>query len=601
MTTSRPLTFRATAMLLVMMVITVLASSASAQLTKADIDQLKIQAQQEGWTFTVTENDATQYSLDQLCGFKVPDVLPSDVRFDPMVSTSAMMMPSTFDWRVEAGGLPPIRNQGGCGSCWAFATVGPLECNIKIKDGLVVNLSEQYLVSCNANGYGCAGGWWEHRMHQLAPDPCGGSGAVLEADFPYQARDAACGCPYPHEYTIDNWGYIGQQFTTPTVNQLKQAIMQYGPISVAVSVNNAFQAYGGGIFNGCENGAINHAVVLVGWDDTQGPGGVWFMRNSWGTGWGEVGYMRMPYNCSYIGYNATYINYRGSVWFSSNNTLSPAPADVTFTAQTALDATSWNWNFGDGQSSTLQNPSHTYAAPGCYDVTVSIQTTTGQFVSTEERCVMVYADTLKASTAQGLPGDPVSVDISLRNYVPVTEVTLQLNWEGTVGLVLDSVSTAGLRTSHLSPQQMHYDLQRAAYKLTVSGSQAEIAPGTGPVLRLWYTVPSGSTGGSNQVTVAGYVNGMQSYQPVVATDNGTFQPTSSAGAVNICKGGDVNFDGRGPDLTDLSYLIGYLVIGTPQPPYLPAANVDGAGQVDISDLSRLIGYLLGTGAQLTCK
>ncbi len=150
MTSSRPLTFRATAMLLVMMVITVLASSASAQLTKADIDQLKIQAQQEGWTFTVTENDATQYSLDQLCGFKVPDVLPSDVRFDPMASTSAMMLPSTFDWRVEAGGLPPIRNQGGCGSCWAFATVGPLECNIKIKDGLVVNLSEQYLVSCNA-------------------------------------------------------------------------------------------------------------------------------------------------------------------------------------------------------------------------------------------------------------------------------------------------------------------------------------------------------------------------------------------------------------------------------------------------------------------
>lgn len=94
---------------------------------------------------------------------------------------------------------------------------------------------------------------------------------------------------------------------------------------------------------------------------------------------------------------------------------------------------------------------------------------------------------------------------------------------------------------------------------------------------------------------------MQSYQPVVATDNGTFQPTSSAGAANICKGGDVNFDGRGPDLTDLSYLIGYLVIGTPQPPYLPAANADGTGQVDISDLSRLIGYLLGTGVRLTCK
>jgi C1A family cysteine protease len=584
-----------------MVVFGLLAAPVSAQLSKGDIDRLNIQAQQEGWTFIVSENEATQYSLDQLCGFKVPDVLPGDVRFDPMISAGTMVLPSSFDWRTQGSGLPPIRNQGGCGSCWAFATVGPLECNIMIKDGLEVNLSEQYLVSCNSNGYGCAGGWWEHRMHQNAPDGCGGVGAVLETAFPYQARDLACGCPYPHEYTIDGWGYIGPQFTMPSVAQMKQAIMQYGPISVAVSVNSAFQAYSGGIFNGCANGDINHAVVVVGWDDAQGPGGVWFMRNSWGAGWGEAGYMRIPYNCSYIGYNATYINYRGSVWFASNSTLAPAPADVTFTAQTALDATAWDWNFGDGQVSTLQNPSHSYQAPGCYDVTVTIQTSSGQFSSTEERCVMVHADTFLTATGQGLPGQPVSLDVSLHNFVPINEIVFPLIWDGPDGLYLDSVSTVGLRTSHLAPLQMHIDMTRATYKLMVSGSQAEIPPGTGPVLRLWFTVPGGATGGTNSVSIAGYINGPNTYMPIVTTDNGTYQPSISAGAVVVCKGGDVNDDGMGPDLSDLSLLIGYLLAGSPQPPNMQAANVDGVGPIDLSDLSRLIGYMVGTGVQLTCK
>jgi hypothetical protein len=98
---------------------------------------------------------------------------------------------------------------------------------------------------------------------------------------------------------------------------MKQAIMQYGPISVAVHANSAMQAYNGGIFNGCANGEINHGVVLVGWDDDQGTDGVWIMRNSWGTGWGEDGgYMRMPYGCSYIGYGACYVDYAGMAGLS---------------------------------------------------------------------------------------------------------------------------------------------------------------------------------------------------------------------------------------------------------------------------------------------
>ncbi|RKX23832.1 MAG: hypothetical protein DRP45_09580 [Candidatus Zixiibacteriota bacterium] len=132
----------------------------------------------------------------------------------------------------------------------------------------------------------------------------------MEADFPYVASDASCNCPYEHPYTIESWAFVGGGSGIPSVEAIKQAIVDYGPVSVAVYANTAMQAYGGGVFNGCQIATCNHAVTLVGWDDSQGPGGVWFMRNSWGTGWGENGgYMRMPYGCSNIGYAACYVNY----------------------------------------------------------------------------------------------------------------------------------------------------------------------------------------------------------------------------------------------------------------------------------------------------
>jgi len=277
------------------------------QLTSEDIVALQEQGRQEGWTFTVGENPATKYSLEELCGLKEPANWQATAPFDPC--TPKGDLPVTFDWRDSAG-CTPVKDQDGCGSCWAFGTVGPLECNIKIKDGETVDLSEQWLVSCNRDGWDCGGGWFAHNYHQWKTDDCDSTGAVLEADFPYVAWDAPCNCPYPHPYRIESWAYIGDEYSIPSVASMKQAILDYGPISVAVYANTAMQVYTGGIFNGCGSGTINHAVVLVGWDDNQGTNGVWIMRNSWGQGWGEDGgYMRIPYGCSSIGYAACYINY----------------------------------------------------------------------------------------------------------------------------------------------------------------------------------------------------------------------------------------------------------------------------------------------------
>jgi len=277
-----------------------------AQLTTEDIQALHQSGVGNGWTFTVGDNPATAYSLDELCGLRAPDNVHLDLPPSPLTLSGSL--PASYDWR-DLDGCPPVRDQEGCGACWAFATVGALECAIKIKHQANVDLSEQWLISCNQEGMGCNGGWFAHQYHESATDLCGSSGAVLERFFPFAAQDLPCGCPYVHNYHIESWDYVDGSSTIPSVEALKQAILNYGPVSVGIIATPAMQAYTGDVFNACDSGDINHAVLLVGWDDNQGVDGVWFARNSWGADWGEDGYMRIEYNCSRVGYAACYIDY----------------------------------------------------------------------------------------------------------------------------------------------------------------------------------------------------------------------------------------------------------------------------------------------------
>jgi C1A family cysteine protease len=232
---------------------------------------------------------------------------------------SKMDLPDSFDWRDHYE-LPPVRNQGICGSCWAFSTVTSLECNIAIKDGQIVDLSEQHLLDCNTDGGDCGGGWMSHKYYLDTPDKCDETGAVMESDKPYLARESSCDCPLPRHYWIKDTGYV--EGPTPSVGALKQAIYDYGPISVAVKAEG-FGSYTGGIFSHTSDATPDHAVALVGWDDNQGTQGVWFLRNSWGSSWGENGYMRIEYEhyndqteewepTNHVGYGARYVIYQSS-------------------------------------------------------------------------------------------------------------------------------------------------------------------------------------------------------------------------------------------------------------------------------------------------
>ena len=132
----------------------------------------------------------------------------------------------------------------------------------------------------------------------------------METDFPYVGASQSCNKLFNHPYRLVNWGYVGNDSSIPAAEAIKNAIYSYGPVAVAVCSGPKMQGYRGGVFSLDERnycgGGVNHAVVLVGWNDAEN---TWIMRNSWGDSWGESGYMRITRGTSNIGYSANYVIY----------------------------------------------------------------------------------------------------------------------------------------------------------------------------------------------------------------------------------------------------------------------------------------------------
>jgi len=199
--------------------------------------------------------------------------------------TDDVMNLADIDWR-QKGAVAPVQNQLDCGSCWAFSAVGALEGAFQIKHGALQKFSEQQLVDCSSGegNKGCQGGLMDNAFNWYIKS----SGACTETSYPYHAKDGTC------ETTCSPVGSsIVKSFTDLADEKaLGAAIGSAGPVSVAVGANEKWQHYTGGIFNDgfCFLTQLNHGVLAVGISDN---GGAYIIKNSWGEGWGESGFMRL--------------------------------------------------------------------------------------------------------------------------------------------------------------------------------------------------------------------------------------------------------------------------------------------------------------------
>jgi hypothetical protein len=292
------------------------------------LESLREQGEREGWTFEVGPTGRGDGLGQHATGLSIPADWKHSAEM--IIPNASRALPSRLDWReLATSGLAPIKNQGTCGSCWAFSTVATMEDVLRIRDNISKNFSEQYLVSCNTDGYDCRGGWWGHKYH-VRP------GAVLEANFPYANSDLPCKANLPKDTRVDGWAYVTFKENVPSVTALKRAVLEYGPLTVGVDANAAFQSYKGGIFNDCSPAPsgqpVNHAINIIGWDDKDG---AFIVRNSWSESWGEEGFGRVKYGCRNLGYAASFVTYGA--------TCQPQPS-----AETGTDVT-----IKRGQSVTL--------------------------------------------------------------------------------------------------------------------------------------------------------------------------------------------------------------------------------------------------------
>jgi len=201
-------------------------------------------------------------------------------------------VPTTVDWRTK-GVVTGVKNQEQCGSCWAFSAVASLEGQHALKNKKLVSLSEQNLVDCSTaeGNYGCEGGLMDQAFQYVIDN----KGIDTEASYAYEAIDEKC------KFVRKSVGATLRNYTDiPSGSEadLKEAVATVGPISVAIDASQtSFQLYASGVYDepNCSTQQLDHGVTAVGYG-TQSGKDYWLVKNSWGSDWGEKGYILMSRN-----------------------------------------------------------------------------------------------------------------------------------------------------------------------------------------------------------------------------------------------------------------------------------------------------------------
>lgn len=231
--------------------------------------------------FTDLTNEEFKASRNGIKGHKRSPKAAVSFRYENFTD-----VPTSMDWRAM-GAVTAIKDQGQCGSCWAFSAVAAVEGITQITTSMLISLSEQELIDCNTGGssQGCEGGNMDDAFGFIVQN-----GLTTEANYPYQGSDGTCNT----DMEGNNAASISSYEDVPTNNE--QALMQAvanQPISVYIDASDpSFQSYSSGIYTGDCGTTLDHGVVVVGYGEDNGMN-YWLVKNSWGSQWGEEGFIRM--------------------------------------------------------------------------------------------------------------------------------------------------------------------------------------------------------------------------------------------------------------------------------------------------------------------
>jgi C1A family cysteine protease len=213
-------------------------------------------------------------------------------------------IPSAFDWRTK-NVVTPVKDQGQCGSCWAFSTIANIECQWAIKGNTLTQFSEQLIVDCshscaneppygNVCNQGCDGGWQWSAFN----DVVSWGGVETETEYPYTAEDGTCALNNKELMAkISNYTCLTDPNHGPVdENQMAAVLVAKGPLSIAMDASPLMD-YSSGILNpgpdDCQTQQLDHALLIVGYGVDSSAGPFWIVKNSWSTTWGEQGYFRI--------------------------------------------------------------------------------------------------------------------------------------------------------------------------------------------------------------------------------------------------------------------------------------------------------------------
>jgi len=201
------------------------------------------------------------------------------------VQPVGQVMDDSLDWRTK-GAVTPVKDQAQCGSCWAFSTTGSVEGANQIKSGQLQSVSEQQLVDCagSAGNQGCNGGLMDDAFEYIIKN--GGIGS--EASYPYTARDGKCK-QVPSVATVSKYTDVKKNDETGLMSAVN-----IEPVSVAVDAES-WSSYRKGIMSGPCGKSLDHGVLAIGYGTDAGQD-YWLVKNSWGTSWGESGFIRLIRN-----------------------------------------------------------------------------------------------------------------------------------------------------------------------------------------------------------------------------------------------------------------------------------------------------------------